>query len=310
VSYLERANEQYQQQLNQLHAENNRLTLRLREALAIRPSAQDPAVLAETTAKLANATEEVTRLTTRVEELEKELAATPNPEQARSNARLLEESRKKLGTAQATAESLRQENQTLRSRRPVPGNAAAAGNEDLKTGEQLIAARVALKATEIELQRLRDQNQKLTLQLTAIEAMKRTGGATSAGDGPSPTPKNADAARLALSEGRIDEAIGLMESETGKSSGNAEAWYLLGRERMVNHESPESEAALTTALDLPPDLAVAHFEMARLQRLLRPADAALSRWHYHKAIALGHPRDAVLEKEIDWESSAVGTTKN
>jgi myosin heavy subunit len=124
INFLERSSQQYQAQINQLLAENQRLAARLREALAIRPAAQEPTVVAETQNQLEAATREVTSLQARVKELETELAGIPKPDEARQNLRLLEETRKNLNLSVAEAETLRRQVAELRTaprRRGHPG---------------------------------------------------------------------------------------------------------------------------------------------------------------------------------------------
>jgi len=298
VQFLERSGQQYQAQISQLLSENNRLSVRLREALALRPAAQEPAVVVETQARLDTAIKEVATLQDRVKELETELAGIPKPDEARQNARSLDETRKSLRQALNEAETLRKQAAALRE---APAPMAAPSSSAAQLADQLQAARVAQSAGELEVRRLRDENEQLRRQLAAAGTAARS-ELTQAPAGAA--LRRLDRARLAMSEGRLPEARQLLEVELAENQGSVEGWYLLGRVRLDAAEFPEAAQALQSALELSPDLGVAHRELTRLY-LAQPApDLALSRWHYHRALRLGAPREAALEKAIGWEQPA------
>lgn len=301
VNFLERSSQQYQAQINQLLTENQRLTTRLREALAIRPAAQEPTVVAATQNQLEVATRELTSLQTRVKELETELAGIPKPDEARQNLQLLEDTRRNLNQSIAEAETLRKQLTELRAAPPekaTPTPAPAAS----QLAEQLQAARVAQSAVELESQRLRAENEKLQLQLTAVAGRDKAAAGTDSGPGAGAL-KRIDRARLALAEGRQDEAIQLLEAELAASPANVEGHYLLGRARLDAGDFTRAAAALKRALELAPEFGALHLELARLYQRQAVPDAALARWHYHKAIGFGSPRVAAFEREIGWEQS-------
>ena len=60
-----------------------------------------------------------------------------------------------------------------------------------------------------------------------------------------------------------------------------------------------AEAALRRAIQLQPDHAVAHNNLAVVYATQTPPSLALARWHYQKARAAGHPRNAPLEKMLE-----------
>lgn len=163
ITFLERSGQQYQAQVNQLLTENNRLSLRLREALAIRPVAQEPAAIVETQTRLQEAGKQAEAQQKRIKELETELAGIPKPDEARQNARSLSEVRKQLTEALNDAEVLRKQNEAMRAAaRPAPVVKPAAGGE---LAAELQAAQVAQRAGEMELKRLQKDNDTLRLQL-------------------------------------------------------------------------------------------------------------------------------------------------
>lgn len=295
VQFLERSDQQYQAQINQLLSENSRLSVRLREALAIRPAAQEPAVVLETQTKLEAATKEVEKLRNDVKALEAELSSIPNPEEARKNARLLDETRKSLRQAMSEAEALRKQVAALREpRSPV----VAKPGDETSLEAQLQTSRVAQSAAEQELRKVREENEKLRAELAAATKPARPDVAlVSAGA----ALRRVDRARLALSEGRPAEARHLLEAELAANQGSVEGWYLLGRVRLERGDFVEAAAALKQALELSPQSGTIHLEFARLYRRQTNPDLALSRWHYHRAIENEAPRDASFEKEIGWE---------
>lgn len=295
VQFLERSDQQYQAQINQLLSENSRLSVRLREALAIRPAAQEPAAVLETQTKLEAATKEVEKLQNEVKALEAELSSIPNPEEARQNARLLEETRKSLRQVVSEAESLRKQVAALREAR----SPAVAKPADETTSEaQLQTTRVAQSAAEQELRKVRDEIEQLRSELAAATKTARP-EVTQVPAGAA--LRRVDRARLALSEGRPTEARQLLEAELAANPGSVEGWYLLGRIRLESGDFVEATAALKQALELSPQSGTIHLEFARLFRRQTTPDLALSRWHYHRAIENGAPHDASFEKEIGWE---------
>ncbi len=297
VQFLERSGQQYQSQVNQLLSENNRLSVRLREALAIRPAAQEPAAVLETQARLEIATKELDRLQSRVRELETELAGIPKPDEARQNAQLLAETRKNLNQAVHEAEALRKQ---LAESRQAPPPIAASPPVAGQLEAQLQATRIALSAAQQELSRLRAETDDLRKQLAAKVTPEGehlpTGGAL----------KQVDRARLALSEGRWVDARHLLETELRSNETSAEAWYLLGRAGVESGDFSGAGRALNRALELAPELGAIHLEFARMYLRQPSPDLALSRWHYHRAMGMGSPRDPQLEREIGWEQSPAG----
>lgn len=295
INFLERSGKQYQAQINQLVSENNRLSSRLREALAIRPAAEDPAVVADTRASLEKKESENTSLKARVKELETQLAAIPKPDEARKNARLVDELRENLNRTLADAESLRKQNASLREAASKMTNAPLKTDTD----DDQLQAQVVQSAAAMEIQRLKNENKRLQVELAALQNRppEHQQSQSQARDGFGAN----DRARLALANHRYKEAVELLAAELKSSPDNTEAWYLLGLAHMANDDFKEAEADLKKALSLKPDLGTAHVELARLYLRKSPPDPALARWHYHKAVELNFPRDEALERSLDWE---------
>lgn len=296
IHFLERSSQQYQAQVNQLVGENNRLSSRLREALAIRPAAADPKLLADAQEKLNSAASEITQLKAKIKALETELAELPKPDEAKKNAKLVEELRKNLNLTLADTDALRKENAELR--KAAAKATASAEPKDDATNRQ-IAAQVAQSAAELAIQQLKSENAHLQQELVA--ARKK---AEEQPPAPAPTTKGfraADRARMALANNRGDEAIEALAPELETHPDNIEGWYLMGLARLEKNDYQDAEAALKKALVLKPDWGAAHAGLARLYLRRAPADPALARWHYHKAVEAGFPRDKSLEQSMHWE---------
>ena len=97
-----------------------------------------------------------------------------------------------------------------------------------------------------------------------------------------------------------------MEEEIRTKAGQAESWYLMGRARSMTGEFAAAEKALRRAMELAPGLGAVQLELGKLFSRRTPADPALARWHYHKALQLGAPREATFERQIGWEPPPTG----
>ena len=298
VRYLERSNQQYEFQLKQLHDENARLSAKLREALALRPAAQEPAVVAETQAQLERLQIDFETVSERAKELEKELSAYPEPEAAKQNVQLLGETRKNLNQVIAEAEELRRANEILRketANRPV---AIRSSSETLY--KEILAAQAAQQLAEAEVSRLREENKNLNQRLASLEARFNANRFAQSSPG-APQLNKIDSARLALSQGNGAEAALLLTETLRKSPNNVEALHLMGRTLILQNKHSEAEVTLKKVLELAPDSGVTHFELARLYYFMDMTSVGLARWHYHKALNLGFPRNGDFEKSIHWE---------
>jgi len=60
-----------------------------------------------------------------------------------------------------------------------------------------------------------------------------------------------------------------------------------------------AETALRKAIQLEPNHASAHHNLAVIYLTQKPPLVELAKWHYQKALAAGHPRNADLEKLLD-----------
>lgn len=298
INYLERVNGQYQFQLKQLHAENARLNTKLREALALRPAAQEPAAIADTQARLINAESELGEAKKRIAQLEQKLAEYPEPEEAKQNVQILVETRKNLNQVIAEAEELRSINEMLRTGAATQRVPVRVGAETLH--KQVVAAQAALQLAESEVIRLRQENGNLNTRLASLEARFDTARIDGGGSA-IPRLSKADSARMAMARGDHAGAAKLLAEALKDSPNDVEVLYLLGRSLMLQDKPAEAELRLKKVLELSPESGVTHFELARLYYSLDQANPGLARWHYHKALNLGFPRNADFEKGIRWE---------
>ncbi|GEM_PF-2386939 len=298
ATYLERANTQYQYQLKQLHDENSRLSTKLREALAVRPVAQEPAVIARTQAQLERLQIDFAAAGDRVRALQKELSEYPELEEAKKNVQSLAETRKNLNQMIAEAEALRRSNEVLRKETATRPVATRDDSEELV--KEILAAQTAQQLAETEVVRLRKENENLNIRLASLEARFSATGLAQTSSG-APQLNKIDSARLALSRGDSAAAAALLTAALKNSPENVELLHLMGRTLILQSKLDEAEVALKKALALSPDSGVTHFELARLYYSTDKDSPGLARWHYHKALNLGFPRNADFEKAIRWE---------
>jgi Tfp pilus assembly protein PilF len=57
----------------------------------------------------------------------------------------------------------------------------------------------------------------------------------------------------------------------------------------------EAETALRKALELVPDYPDAHYNLALIYASAKPPSPALARWHYKRALDLGHAKSDLME---------------
>jgi Tfp pilus assembly protein PilF len=60
-----------------------------------------------------------------------------------------------------------------------------------------------------------------------------------------------------------------------------------------------AETALRKAVQLQPGYADAQYNLAVVYATQQPPATELARWHYQKALAVGHPRNPDLEKRFE-----------
>ena len=104
---------------------------------------------------------------------------------------------------------------------------------------------------------------------------------------------------LRFRQGKYDDALGALSRSAKLDPQNAEVQNYLGLALSEKGMRAPAEAALRKAIQLQPGYAGAHYNLAVVYATEQPPATELARWHYQKAIAAGHPRNADLEKKFE-----------
>ena len=102
-------------------------------------------------------------------------------------------------------------------------------------------------------------------------------------------------------QGSFDEALNLLSRSAKVDPLNPETQNYLGITLSQKGQRVAAEAALRLAIKLQPNYAGAHLNLAVIYATQRPAYVELARWHYQKAVALGHAKNPELEKLLGGE---------
>jgi tetratricopeptide (TPR) repeat protein len=111
---------------------------------------------------------------------------------------------------------------------------------------------------------------------------------------------------LKFRQEKYDEAFDALSRATQLDPQNAEIQNYLGVTLSHKGMRGPAETALRKAILLDPNYGAAHNNLAVIYLTQEPPLAALARWHYQKALAAGHPRNAELEKMLDEKSATAG----
>ena len=102
--------------------------------------------------------------------------------------------------------------------------------------------------------------------------------------------------RIRFRQERMDDAFEALSRSAKANPEYADTQNYLGIVLSEKGQRGPAEAALRRAVQLQPDNAVAHNNLAVVYATQKPPSLALARWHYKKALAAGHPKNAELEK--------------
>ena len=122
-----------------------------------------------------------------------------------------------------------------------------------------------------------------------------------------------DASSLAVlgfirySQSKPDEALDPLTRAAMLKPKDPGIQVLLGVTLAEKGQRLQAETAFRKALQLQPNHADAHRNLAVIYLTQKPPRAELARWHYQKAVANGSPPSADVEREI--EAAAAGTAK-
>ncbi len=97
-------------------------------------------------------------------------------------------------------------------------------------------------------------------------------------------------------EGKFDEALDVLSRAATIDPQNPETQNYLGITLSQKGQRAAAEAALRKAIKIQPAYPGAHHNLAVIYATQKPPFLELARWHYEKALALGHPKNSELEK--------------
>jgi tetratricopeptide (TPR) repeat protein len=101
---------------------------------------------------------------------------------------------------------------------------------------------------------------------------------------------------LRYRQNKLDAAFDALSRSAEYNPTNAGTQNFLGCVLADKGLKPAAETALRKALQVDPDYADAHYNLALLYASEKPPSPELARWHYKRALDLGHPKSPNLEK--------------
>jgi Flp pilus assembly protein TadD len=104
---------------------------------------------------------------------------------------------------------------------------------------------------------------------------------------------------LRFRQAKYDDALDALSHSAKLDPQNPEVQNYLGLALSEKGMRGPAEAALRKAVQLKPDYAGAHYNLAVVYATEQPPAPELARWHYQKAVAAGHPRNQDLEKRFE-----------
>jgi tetratricopeptide (TPR) repeat protein len=104
---------------------------------------------------------------------------------------------------------------------------------------------------------------------------------------------------LRYRQDKLDEALDALSLSARYNPTNPATENFLGCVLADKGLRPAAETALRKALQNDPDYSEAHFNLAVVYAGNQPPSLELARWHYKRAVALGHPKSSTLEKLLD-----------
>ena len=101
---------------------------------------------------------------------------------------------------------------------------------------------------------------------------------------------------LKFRQQKADDAFDALSRAAKLDPDNAQTQNYLGLVLSLKGQREPAEAAFRKAIQIAPGYAVAHYNLAVYYATQQPPTRELARWHYQKAIAVGHPKSDELEK--------------
>ncbi len=105
--------------------------------------------------------------------------------------------------------------------------------------------------------------------------------------------------RLKFAQKQYDAAIDAFSRTAKLDPQDAQAQNFLGLALSEKGLRGPAETALRKAIQIDPNCADAHNNLAVVYLTQQPPAAALAQWHYKRALAAGHPHNPELEKMLD-----------
>ena len=104
---------------------------------------------------------------------------------------------------------------------------------------------------------------------------------------------------LRFKQQKYDDALDALSRAAKSEPENAEIQNYLGLTLGQKGMRGPAETALRKAIQLEPSYGSAHNNLAVVYLAQQPPSVELARWHYQKALAVGHPRNPELEKMLE-----------
>jgi Tfp pilus assembly protein PilF len=104
---------------------------------------------------------------------------------------------------------------------------------------------------------------------------------------------------LRYRQDKLEDALAALSLSAKFNPTNAATQNYLGCVLAGEGLRPAAETALRKALQSDPEYADAHFNLAVVYAGNKPPSPELARWHYKRAVALGHAKNAGLEKLME-----------
>jgi tetratricopeptide (TPR) repeat protein len=109
--------------------------------------------------------------------------------------------------------------------------------------------------------------------------------------------------QLRFLQTNYDEALDYLSRAAKLDPQDAETQNFLGLALSEKGLRGPAETALRKAIQIQPDYANAHNNLAVIYITQQPPSVEMAKWHYHRALAAGHPRNPELEKLIAAKSA-------
>ncbi len=307
------------EQVQQLQSDKGLLEAKLKEALAAQPATADP--------------RELTRAEDRIKALQKEndlMKVTLSQEKgkptakpdAKPDSKSVAQLKSQLATARARLDVLEAKalpysaEELALLNRPAPSLAQT--DSATKPAHELTPAAVALlkdarlafeakqfdkaEAKYLEVLKMDPKNPPALANLAVIQLQlhRLDEAEKSVKQALQLTPDDAYSlmvlGHVKFLQAKYDDALDNLSRAASLDPQNCEIQNYLGITLSQKGQRLPAENALRKAVELKPNYAEAHHNLAMIYLAQQPPAAALARWHYQKAVAAGDDRAAELEK--------------